>query len=107
MVSGVTVGPYGSIKLQYPPNPPPKPGSKGGAGGAGDGGTGAGQANGTAGTGGGVDGGGSSESTGGGKGKYGCTDTPHKCPEGKRRRGPDLSSSPDGSKRRQNVDPSP
>ncbi|KAL7990339.1 hypothetical protein Chor_013769 [Crotalus horridus] len=29
MVSGISVGPYGSTKLQYPPTPPPKPGSKG------------------------------------------------------------------------------
>ncbi|XP_061490591.1 myozenin-1 isoform X1 [Rhineura floridana] len=59
MVGGVTVGRYGSSKLQYPPAPPPKPGSKGGAGG-----TGAGHTEGSAGTGG-VDGGGGSETTGG------------------------------------------
>lgn len=69
MVSGVTVGPYGTAKLQFPPAPPPKPGSKGGAGDSGAGGTGAGHTEGSAGgTGGGADGGGS-DSTGG-KGKY-------------------------------------
>nr|XP_020646861.1 myozenin-1 isoform X1 [Pogona vitticeps]XP_020646862.1 myozenin-1 isoform X1 [Pogona vitticeps] len=55
MVSGVTVGRYGSDKLHYPPAPPPKPGSKGGPGGTGSGGSGAGHTEGSAGTGGGVD----------------------------------------------------
>ncbi|XP_033004489.1 myozenin-1 isoform X1 [Lacerta agilis] len=63
MVGGVTVGQYGSSKLQYPPAPPPKPGSKGGAGGMG--GTGAGHTEGSAGTGGGMDGSGGSDTTGG------------------------------------------
>ncbi|XP_062984534.1 myozenin-1 [Elgaria multicarinata webbii] len=52
MVSGVTVGRYGSSKLQHPPMPPPKPGSKGGSGGTG-------HTEGSAGTGGRADGGGS------------------------------------------------
>nr|XP_056704679.1 myozenin-1 [Euleptes europaea] len=70
MVSGVTVGRYGSSKLPFPPNPPPKPGSKGGAGagGAGAGGTGAGHPEGTPGTGGGVDGGSEGPEGPGGKG---------------------------------------
>ncbi|XP_053243979.1 myozenin-1 isoform X1 [Podarcis raffonei] len=63
MVGGVTVGQYGSSKLQYPPAPPPKPGSKGGAGGTG--GTGGGHTEGSAGTGGGGDGSGGSDTTGG------------------------------------------
>ncbi|KAJ7324438.1 hypothetical protein JRQ81_017458 [Phrynocephalus forsythii] len=66
MVSGVTVGQYGSNKLHYPPAPPPKPGSKGGPGGTGAGGTGAGHTDGSAGTGGGVAGEGND--TAGGKG---------------------------------------
>ncbi|XP_048360502.1 myozenin-1 isoform X2 [Sphaerodactylus townsendi] len=66
MVSNITVGPYGSSKLQFPPNPPPKPGSKGGPGGTGVGGTGTSHPEGTAGTGGGVDGEGKESS--GGKG---------------------------------------
>ncbi|XP_053169078.1 myozenin-1 isoform X2 [Hemicordylus capensis] len=65
MVSGVTVGPYGSSKLQYAPTPPPKPGSKGGPGGTGAGGTGGGHTEGSAGTEGGVNGGGGSDTTGG------------------------------------------
>ncbi|XP_008112454.2 myozenin-1 isoform X1 [Anolis carolinensis] len=71
MVSGVTVGPYGSIKLQYPPAPPPKPGSKGGAGGTGSGGSGTGQTEGSANAGGGVDGGGSETTSGQGDNKSG------------------------------------
>lgn len=71
MVSGVTVGPYGSSKLQFPPNPPPKPGSKGGAGGTRVGGNEAGHPEGTAGTGGGVDGGGSESTAGKGDNKAG------------------------------------
>ncbi|XP_066478105.1 myozenin-1 [Tiliqua scincoides] len=71
MVSGVTVGPYGSSKLQFPPAPPPKPGSKGGAGDSGAGGTGAGHTEGSAGTGGGVNGGGSDSTGGKGDGKGG------------------------------------
>ncbi|XP_042312056.1 myozenin-1 isoform X2 [Sceloporus undulatus] len=70
MVSGVTVGPYGSIKLQYPPPPPPKPGSKGGAG-SGAGGTGTGHTEGSANTGGGVDSGGSKTTGGQGDNKSG------------------------------------
>ncbi|XP_032087441.1 myozenin-1 [Thamnophis elegans] len=64
MMSGVTVGPYGSSKLHYPPTPPAKPGSKGGAGG-----TGTGHSEGSAGKGGGVDGGGNGNEAGGGKGE--------------------------------------
>ncbi|XP_077202181.1 myozenin-1 isoform X1 [Paroedura picta] len=71
MVSGITVGPYGSSKLQFPPNPPPKPGSKGGPGGTAVGGTGTGHPEGTAGTGGGVDGGGSENTSGKGDNKAG------------------------------------
>ncbi|XP_039215963.1 myozenin-1 isoform X1 [Crotalus tigris] len=64
MVSGISVGPYGSTKLQYPPTPPPKPGSKGGAGR-----TGTGHSEGSAGREGGVDGGGNGKETGSGKGE--------------------------------------
>uniref|UniRef100_A0A8D0B3M7 Myozenin 1 n=1 Tax=Salvator merianae TaxID=96440 RepID=A0A8D0B3M7_SALMN len=72
MVSGVSVGSYGSSKLQYPPPTPPKPGSKGGAGGAGGAGTGGvSHADGSASTGEGVDGGGSDTTGGKGDSKSG------------------------------------